>query len=237
MSVTNSEIQTSKVSLTYWELVKRRFLRNRYGIFGTIIVLAVVIIGILAQFFSPYTPIRTDKDRQYFPPQSIHFFDEEGSFHIRPFVYGLGEEMDPVTYEFTFAPVPEQKFPIQFFVEGESWDFLGLEFKHAYLGSVRRMVNTYTFGTDNLGRDVYSRMLIGTRVTLIDGLLSCRNSSIDWSHCWCLFRIFAGTFDLVTQRFVEFMGVFPDLPLYLALLALLPRRADAMLCSSCLQEF
>ena len=116
MSATSLEIQTPKVSLTYWELVKRRFLRNRYGVFGFIIVLAVVIVGILAPFFSPYTPIRTDKDRQYFPPQSLHFFDEEGRFHLRPFVYGLDEEMDPVTYEFTFSADTKQKFPIQFFV-------------------------------------------------------------------------------------------------------------------------
>ena len=115
MSVTSLETQSRKVSLTYWELVKRRFIRNRYGIFGTVVVLTIVFIGILAPFFSPYTPIRTDRDRQYFPPQSIHFFDEEGKFHFRPFVYGLGEEMDPLTYEFTFAEDPDQKFPIQFF--------------------------------------------------------------------------------------------------------------------------
>ena len=172
MSATSLETQAPKVSLTYWELVKRRFLRNRYGIFGTIIVMAVVIIGILAPFFSPYTPIRTDRDRQYFPPQSLHFFDEEGSFHLRPFVYGLGEEMDPVTYEFTFAPDPEQKFPIQFFVQGEPWNFLGLELTTRLFGvSETDGQYLYLFGTDNLGRDVFSRMLIGTRITLLMAFL------------------------------------------------------------------
>ena len=230
MSATSLETQAPKVSLTYWELVKRRFLRNRYGIFGTIIVMAVVIIGILAPFFSPYTPIRTDRDRQYFPPQSLHFFDEEGSFHLRPFVYGLGEEMDPVTYEFTFAPDPEQKFPIQFFVQGESWDFLGLEFTTRLFGvSEAEGQYLYIFGTDNLGRDVFSRMLIGTRITLLMAFLVVAIAALIGVIVGVCSGYFAGTFDLVTQRFVEFLGAFPDLPLYLALLALLPRRADAVL--------
>ena len=80
MSATSLGTQAPKISLTYWELVKRRFLRNRYGVFGTIIVMAVVIIGILAPFFSPYTPIRTDRDYSIFLHSPFIFLTKKGVF-------------------------------------------------------------------------------------------------------------------------------------------------------------
>ena len=108
--------------------------------------------------------------------------------------------------------------------------FSGLEFKTRLFGvSEADGQYLYLFGTDNLGRDVYSRMLIGTRVTLLMAFLVVAIAALIGVIVGVCSGYFAGTFDLVTQRFVEFMGAFPDLPLYLALLALLPRRADALL--------
>ena len=91
-----------KKSLTYWELVRKKFFRKPYAVIGTFVVISIIILGIFAPFFSPYSPTRTDRERQYFPPQTLHFFDQEGNFHPRPFVYGITEEMDPNTYEFSF---------------------------------------------------------------------------------------------------------------------------------------
>jgi peptide/nickel transport system permease protein len=187
----------------------------------------VILVGIFAPFFSPYSEIRTDRDRQYYPPQSLHFFDEEGNFQIRPFVYGMAEDMDPDTYEFTFTPDVEQKFEIEFFVEGEKWKFLGMQFTTKLFG-VDLVTGEYMYlwGTDNLGRDVFSRTLIGTRITLLMAFVVVFLAALIGVIVGVSSGYFAGTLDLITQRVVEFVVAFPDLPLYLALLALLPRRAD-----------
>ena len=220
----------SKKSLTYWELVRKKFFRKPYAVIGTFIVITIIILGIFAPFFSPYSPTRTDRERQYFPPQTLHFFDQEGNFHPRPFVYGITEEMDPNTYEFSFMPDPNQKFFIHFFTKAEPWRFLGINLETRLFGVDRNKGEyIYLVGTDNLGRDIFSKLLIGTRITLLMAFLVVGTAGLIGIIVGVCSGYFAGTFDLVTQRIVEFILAFPDLPLYLALLALLPRRADAVL--------
>ena len=222
--------QISKNSLTYWQLVRIRFMRNRFGMVGAILVFLVVFFGIFAPFLSPYTEIRTDTNHQYFPPQSVHFFDEDWNFHLRPFVNGVSEEMDPETYELTFKPDDKQKFFFKFFIDAEPWNFLGLEFATRLFGvDVSKGEYMYLWGTDNLGRDVLSRTLIGTRITLLMAFTVVAISALIGVIIGVCSGYFTGMFDLITQRIVEFVTAFPDLPLYLALLALLPRRADPTL--------
>jgi len=162
----NAESQTGP-SLSYWQLVRKRFARNRYGMMGFIICLLIIVTAIFAGFISPYTPETKDRTAIYSPPQSVRFFSEQGDFSP-PFVLGFEEQMDMVTYEITFVPSFEKSVSLQFFVDGPAYTFLGMKFnKHLFGGAGGEFI--HLLGTDSLGRDVFSRMIYGSRVTLLMG--------------------------------------------------------------------
>ncbi|MCY4459542.1 MAG: ABC transporter permease [Albidovulum sp.] len=214
-------------SFTYWQLVRLRFRRNAYGMAGLFGCLFIIFLAIFAEFLSPYASHQSNRDLLYTPPQWIKIYDPVNGFQ-RPFVYGFKEDMDPNTFEITFSSDPERKSVIRFFVEGSEWSLLGLTF-NTHLFGTDEGSTVHLLGTDNLGRDVFSRMIIGTRISLLMGLVVMATALAIGTLIGVTAGFFGGFYDLVIQRIVEFFKAFPDLPLYLALTAILPRRADAVL--------
>lgn len=225
LSLNAEEIRTG-ANLSYWQLVRKRFLRNRYGVIGLIGCLFIMVTAVFAPFFAPYHPETKDRSAIYSPPQSIHIFAPDGGL-TRPYVMGFVEDMDLQTYEITFVPNPKDRHEIAFFVKGDAWTFLGLTFETHLFGTTDGSF-FHLMGTDSLGRDVFSRMLIGTRVTMLMGILVMVASCIIGTIVGVSSGYFGGRFDMAVQRVVEFVKSFPDLPLYLALVAILPRRAEPM---------
>ncbi len=218
--------EEAKHSLTYWQLVRRRFRRNRYGMAGFIGCCFIFFIAIFSGFLAPYSAGTRDSAALFSPPQSIHIIDVDGGI-TWPYVLGFDEQMDPVTFAFTFVPSEEKKIPLDFFARGETWSFLGMEFdRHFVLGENGQPV--HFLGTDGLGRDVLSRAIHGSRITLIMGLVVMAAACIIGTTVGITSGYFGGLTDTIIQRIIEFVKSFPDLPLYLALLAILPRRADPM---------
>ncbi len=222
----NAEAITSGANLSYWQLVRRRFVRNRYGMIGLVTCVFILFTAVFAEFIAPYHPETKDRKTIYSPPQMIHIFAPDGGL-TRPYVMGYAEEMDPVTYEITFVSDPNDVRELAFFVKGDPWTFLGIEFDRHLIGTTDGSF-VHLLGTDSLGRDVFSRMLIGTRITMLMGLLVMGASCFIGTFVGVSSGYFGGTFDMIVQRVVEFVKSFPDLPLYLALVAILPRRAEPM---------
>lgn len=222
----NAEAE-SRLSLSYWQLVRKRFRRNRYGMMGLVGCLFIFIVAIFAGFIAPYAPATKDRNAIYSPPQMIRIIAPEGGL-ARPYVLGFEEVMDPVTFAITFEPSPEKRIPLHFFAKGDKWTFLGLTFdRHLFVGADGQPV--HLLGTDGVGRDVLSRMIHGSRITLLMGLMVMGAACIIGTLIGVSSGYFGGRIDLVTQRIIEFVKSFPDLPLYLALVAILPRRADPVL--------
>ena len=219
----NAETATGP-GLSYWQLVRRRFLRNRYGVVGLIGCLLIVITAVFSGFIAPYDGETKDRTAIYSPPQMPKVFAPEGGL-TRPYILGYAEEMDPNTFEITFVPDPEVRHNLALFVKGDPWTFLGLEFETRLVGTTDGGF-VHLLGTDSLGRDVFSRMVEGTRVTLLMGFLVMAASCFIGTIVGVSSGYFGGVFDMLVQRIVEFVRSFPDLPLYLALVAILPRRAD-----------
>ena len=222
----NSEV-ASGPSLSYWQLVRKRFQGNRTGMIGMIICCVIVFTAMFAPFLAPYTPATKDRTAIYTPPQLVRFISEDGGL-TRPFVLGFAEEMDPVTYEITFQPSHEQRVDLGLFVQGEDYKFLGMTFSTHLFGGVDG-APVHLLGTDGLGRDVFSRMLYGSRITLLMGLIVMGAACVIGTLVGVTSGYIGGRTDTVIQRVIEFVKSFPDLPLYLALVAVLPRRADPML--------
>ena len=214
-------------SLTYWQLVRRRFARNGYAMSGLAGCILVILTAIFAGFIAPYAPQTSDRSLLYTPPQWVKFHASGEGFQ-RPFVYGFSEKMDPNTFEITFESDPEKKSVIRFFVQGSEWTFLGMKFE-THLFGTDSGARVHLLGTDNLGRDVFSRVIWGTRISLLMGFLVMAAALVIGTVVGVTAGFFGGLYDLVIQRVVEFFKAFPDLPLYLALTALLPRRADPIM--------
>ncbi|PHR62054.1 MAG: peptide ABC transporter permease [Robiginitomaculum sp.] len=213
-------------SLSYWQLVRKRFRKNRYGMMGLFLCCLIVFIALVPGFIAPYGPQTSDRSLLYTPPQWVSIYSTEEGFQ-RPFVNGFSEEMDPNTYAITFQSDPEKKSVIRFFTRGDEWSLLGIS-STLHLFGTDEGSRVYLLGTDNLGRDVFSRMIWGTRISLLMGLMVMLAALVIGTIVGVTSGFFGGFYDLVVQRIVEFFKAFPDLPLYLALTAIIPRRADPM---------
>ena len=217
----------ASTSLSYSQLVMRRFRRNAYGMTGLIICLLIMVIAIFPGFLAPYGPTTANSRAIYSPPQLVRVIAPEGGLS-RPHVLGVSEEMDMTTFEITFVPDPEQRADLALFVKGDEWKLFGMTFNRHLFGTTDGQ-RIHLLGTDGLGRDIFSRMLYGTRITLLMGFLVMLAAGIIGSIMGVSSGYFGGLYDLFVQRLVEFIKSFPDLPLYLVLVSLLPRRADATL--------
>ena len=219
----NAEAQKFSNINSHWHLSYLRLKKNRYGMFGLYGVLFIFFIAFFAEFLSPHSYKKTVQDELYNPPQLIRFIDSEGDFHLRPFVYKLVEEMDMETFEFSFSNSDEM-IPIYFFIQGDEYSFFGFKTKLRLFGN--NDGNIHLLGTDNMGRDILSRMFVGTQITMLFALLAVSASLVIGLMVGISSGYFGGTYDLIAQRVTEFALSFPSYPLYFALVALLPRRAD-----------
>ena len=219
----NAETENYLKINSHWHLSYLRLKKNRYGMFGLYGVLFIFFVTIFAEFLSPHSYKKVMKNELYNPPQTIHFIDYDGNFHFRPFVYQLVEEMDMETFEFTFTE-SEEMVPIKFFIRGDDYSFFGIKANLRLFGN--NDSNIHLLGTDNMGRDILSRMLVGTQITILFSVLAVSASLVIGLMVGISSGYFGGTYDLVAQRITEFALSFPGYPLYFALVALLPRRAD-----------
>ena len=222
-STLNAETNNYIKVNSHWHLSYLRLKKNRYGMFGLYGVTFILFLAVFAEFLSPHSYKKVVQDELYHPPQVIHFIDNDGSFHFRPFVYKIIEEMDMETYEFSFFD-SEEMIPIKFFIRGDEYSIFGINLNIRLFGN--NDGNIHLLGTDNMGRDMLSRMLTGTQITLLFALIAVSLSLLIGLMVGISSGYFGGTYDLVAQRVTEFALSFPAYPLYFALVALLPRRAD-----------
>jgi peptide/nickel transport system permease protein len=209
----------------FWQLVWRRFRRHRLGVIGGATITILVLIVIFADFLGPYDYATQQRKFLYAPPTKIHFFSEEG-FSFQPFVYGLQKQTDPQTLQQYYIEDFSKKYPIRFFVQGEPHKLLGLiPARLRFFGTDQTLDSNgqvFLFGTDKFGRDIFSRTLIGGRVSLAIGPFSLIVSLFLGILFGGLSGYLGGWVDMLIQRLIEVIQSFPTLPLFLALAAILP---------------
>jgi len=212
---------------SYLNLVWRKFRKSRIAIFGGLIVVALAVLAICSDFFSPYDPVKLNMRYGYIPPHRVHFVDAEGKFHFRPFVYNWVQVLD----ENMFAHWVEdtnQKYEIQFFVQNWQYKFLGLFPGRLHLYGAADGGLIYLLGTDKFGRDIFGRCARAGRISLSMSLFGTFISVAVGSVLGVVSGYYGGRFDNLMQRFVEFVQSFPQLPLWMALAAVIPPTWDQM---------
>jgi peptide/nickel transport system permease protein len=192
---------------------------GKYQISAALIGLAMLHAAILfAGFVSPYDPTSQNRDLPFAPPTALHFIDAQGLFHWQPFVYPWVEGSQGM-YEYEESR--ERAYTVRFLVRGPQYRFAGFS-SHLHLLGVEPPAQIFLAGTDNYGRDQFSRILYGGRISLSAGLLA---TVISLSLGLLLGTIsgFCGRWiDESLMRMVELFLVLPWLYLLLAVRAFLP---------------
>jgi peptide/nickel transport system permease protein len=207
----------TQLQLTWW-----RFRKHKLAVASGILVILFYVVAVLADFLAVTEPHATDARRSYIPPQAIHFFDE-GSF--RPHVYALKGQRDMRTFKLVYAPDPTDKRYITLFARGYSYSFLGMfETDLHLLGLDRGKPEDALFllGTDQLGRDVWSRLMLATRTSLTIGLVGVALSLFLGVLLGGISGLYGGIVDTAIQRLIEILRSIPTIPLWMGLAAALP---------------
>ena len=207
-----------------WVLIWHKFRRHKLAVIGGVILLIMYLFAIFAQFVSPYSPTHKFTGNLYTPPTPIRLRDLDGRWEFRPFVYGLKKEIDMNTLETKYTPDPEQKFYIRFFAEGQPYKLFGLIPMKVHLFTVDEPGRIFLFGTDELGQDVFSRVIHAGRISLSIGLVGIAISFILGCLIGGISGYYGGQIDMIIQRAIEFLISIPTLPLWMALSAALPRE-------------
>jgi len=211
----------------YFQLVWRRFRRSTASIVGMCMVLTLVMLAAFADFFTPLSLSQIDLKSTFIPPQQIHFIDHEGKFHLLPFVYNYTYTLNPKTFQVYWAEDESKRYEIKFFVRGAEYKLLGLIPANLHLFGVDKGGTIYILGTDKMGRDLWGKACEAGRISLTMSLFGTLISIAVGSILGVASGYYGGWVDNVLQRFTEFVAAFPNLPLWMALAALVPKTADS----------
>ncbi|MGQ9552640.1 MAG: ABC transporter permease [Anaerolineae bacterium] len=218
-----SDSQRKEVeALTVGQLMWLRFRRSRLAIYSGVFLIFLYTVAILAPFFASYDVRHTHDKYPGCPPHPIRFLDKDGRFHLRPFVYGLERKVDPDTFESLYIEDTSQVYPLRLFLKGDRYIILGFIRGNLHLFGVDDPGKLFMLGTDSLGRDLLSRIIFGSQVSLTVGLMGVLLSIIIGSLAGVASGMYGGTTDEIVQRLIEFMMSFPRIPLWIALASILP---------------
>jgi len=207
-------------SLSYRQLVWRRFRKSKLAIIGAGILIALYSLSLFADFFAPYSYITDNMLNRYVPPTHVHVYDTKAGNLRWPFVYGLKSTRDRETMELSFTEDTTKTYAVTLFHRGDSYRMLGIISSNLHLiGSDGPF---YIAGTDRMGRDLFSRILFGGRVSLTIGLVGVFLSILLGSLLGILSGYRGGWLDVAIQRIIELLSAFPAIPLWMSLAAALP---------------
>jgi len=207
--------------LTHRQLVWRQFRRHRTARVGLVILAILYLMAAFSEFFAPNDP-QERIGRSYAPPQRIRLFDVDGGFHLRPFVYGLRGSLDPETFQRVYEVDPELRHPLKLFVRGDEYELWGLIPSNIHLLGTTDGGDLYLFGTDQLGHDLLSQVIYGTRISMTIGLVGVTISLLIGLLVGGISGLYGGVVDDVIQRIIEIILSIPTIPLWLALAAAVP---------------
>ena len=203
-----------------WQMMWWKFLRHRLAV-ASGVVLAVFYLSILiSEFLAPYHLHSRDAKHIFAPPQELHLFHEDE--FVGPFVYGLSYRLNMENLKREYTPDPDLVQPIRFFCSGDTYEFWDLFEASLHLMCPAEGGTLYLLGTDRLGRDMLSRIIYGTRISLTVGLIGISISFLLGLFFGGISGYFGGWWDILTQRLIEIIRSFPELPLWMALSAALP---------------
>ena len=215
-----SALERSDMDAPAWLLTWRKFRRHKLALISGIFLLTCYMILPIAGFIAPYTPNERSADYLYAPPQSVNFW-HEGDY-IGPYVYPIKAKADLVNFRWTYTTDETTPKPLEFFCEGDTYNIFGLIPSQTHFVCAPKGATVFLWGSDRLGRDVFSRILYGAQLSLTVGLIGITVSFLLGITFGSIAGYFGGKTDWVINRAIEILRSLPELPLWLALSAAVP---------------
>jgi peptide/nickel transport system permease protein len=203
-----------------WRLMWLKLKRHRLAVYSGYVLLVLYGSILISEFLAPYNLTHRHTDFIYAPPQGIHLF-HDGNLSV-PFTYGLNYRLNMENLRREYTIDERRRYPVRFLCRGDAYDFWGLFEADLHLICPGQGGTLFLFGTDRLGRDLFSRMIYGARISLTVGLFGIIFSMVLGIIIGGLAGYYGGIVDSVVQRLIEIIRSFPELPLWMALSAALP---------------
>jgi peptide/nickel transport system permease protein len=221
-----TSIAEERVSVaSQWQLMWWRFRKHKLAMVAAVVVIIFYLAVVFAEFLAYSDPEASEAQRGLIAPQPIHWIDNEGNFG--PYVHGLSGKRDPVTFKRVYAPDPDSKVPIIFFGHGFAYKLLGVIPMDRHLIAVpegmKAEETVFLMGTDIQGRDMWSRLMYATRISLTIGLVSVVVSLFLGVALGGMSGFYGGWIDTVVQRVIEILRSIPTIPLWMGLAAAVPQ--------------
>ena len=226
-AIETTDLRLAARNESYGALVWRRLRRSWSGMFGLILVGLLLTTSLFADFVAPLDPKATDLG--FAPPDALGFTGADGAWSWRPKSYSIGEssELDPVTFQPMMGPDYEHPHDLSLLVRGYSYSLLWLIPADIHLFGSADGKPVHLLGTDKFGRDILSRGLVGSRISLLIALTVVTITTLVGTLVGITSGYLGGRFDARVQRFVDLVLAFPQLPFYLALTSLIPVTAPS----------
>ncbi len=190
---------------------------------SAVVLIIFYLVAIFAPTLAYVDPEQSEAQRGLMPPQAIHWMDD-GTFS--PHVYAVKGARDPKTFKRVYVTDPETKLPLRFFVKGFPYKILGVIPADVHLLGVEGAAveeSLFLLGTDVNGRDLWSRLMFATQISLVIGLAAVALSLFLGVLLGGVSGYFSGAIDTVIQRVIEILRSIPTIPLWMGLAAALPR--------------
>ena len=202
------------------ELIEKIF-KDKFAKAAFIILAILYVIIIFADFIAPYTSTYSNRDLAYAPPSNIYTIDENGHFSL-PYTYNYVREYDSELMQTVFKQDRSKKYYLKLFPKAEKHKILGIIPTHRHLFGVQDGGQIYLLGTDINGRDVFSRLLYGGRISMTVGFLSLLIVFPIGLLYGGISGYFGGILDILMMRFAEAIMAIPSFYLLIILAAILP---------------
>ncbi len=216
-----AEVEAQVFVAPQWKLVWWKFRKHKIALVSGIVMILIYLVALFADFLAPFDPTLTNSTYLFAPPQTLQFSFEQGSFGA--YVNGYTSKVDLVALRREFVVDPTVKIPLRFFVHGWAYKLFGLfETDLHLLGPQDPSQVVYVLGADRLGRDLFSRMIMGTRISMSIGLAGVGLSLVFGIFLGGISGYYGGLLDQLIQRMIDFLRSIPSIPLWMGLAAAMP---------------
>ncbi|MBN1248191.1 MAG: ABC transporter permease [Anaerolineae bacterium] len=205
-----------------WQLMWWKFKKHRAAVVAIIVLVLMYAIALFADLLAPYDTNQRFGSWEIAPPAKIHIFDESGRL-VGPFVYKLVREVDTETFRVRFVEDKSEYFKIRFLMPSGPHKLFGLMTLNWRLFGTEVDQPVFLFGSDMLGRDVFSRTLYGSQISMFIGFGGVILTFFLGVTLGGIAGYLGGVVDEVIMRVVDFMVATPSIPLWMGLAAAIPR--------------